>query len=159
MITSGQPAPDFTLPDSDMQRVALTDFKGSKNVVLYFYSKDGTTGAITEAVDFTDLWEEFEQVNTVILGVSKDNCMKHAAFRDKHGVAVQLLSDIDGEVCERYGVWRTLEKNGVSSMGVVPSTFVIDRNGVIQHVFYEVRAPGHAAQVLALVRNLEIKAD
>ena len=159
MITSGQPAPDFALPDSDMQRVALADFKGRKNVVLYFYSKDGTTGAITEAVDFTDLWEEFEQFNTVILGVSKDNCMKHAAFRDKHGVAVQLLSDVDGEVCERYGVRRTLERNGVPGTGVLPSTFVIDRNGVVQHVFYGVKAQGHAVEVLALVRNLEFKTD
>jgi peroxiredoxin Q/BCP len=156
MITPGQLAPDFTLPDSDLQKVSLADFNGSRNVVLYFYSKDGTAGAITEAVDFTDLWEEFEELNTVILGISKDNCMKHASFRDKHGVAVQLLADIEGEVSERYGVWKVLEKNGVPSMGVVPSTFVIDRNGVVRHVFYGVSAPGHAAQVLELVRKLEL---
>jgi peroxiredoxin Q/BCP len=156
MITSGQPAPDFTLPDSDMQKVSLADFNGSKNVVLYFYSKDGTARAINEAIDFTDLWEEFEKLNTVILGVSKDNCMKHAAFRDKHGLAVQLLADIDGEVSECYGVWKALEKNGVPSMGIVPSTFVIDRKGVVRHVFYGVNTPGHAAQVLELVRELEL---
>src|SRR5689334_24618888 len=104
MLKEGQAAPSFDLPDSDMEMVSLDNFVGSKNVVLYFYPKDDTPGCTLEAIDFSDLEDDFAALNTVVLGVSMDDCMTHGSFRDKHGLTVQLLADADGEVCNRYGV-------------------------------------------------------
>ncbi len=155
MVRCGQPAPGFTLLDSDMKKVSLSAFRGHKNVVLYFYPKDGASGCTREAIDFTDMNEEFDTLNTVVLGVNKENCMAHAAFRDKHGLTVQLLSDPDGEVCESYGVWQTMGKNENKNQGIVRSTFIIDRKGIVRHALYGVKANGHAVRVLELVNQME----
>lgn len=154
MLQAGQPAPDFALPDADMRNVTLQAQRGKHHVVLYFYPKDDTSGCTLEALDFTNLADEFEQAGAVVLGVSRDDCGSHAAFRDKHGLAVQLLADVEGEVCEQYAVWQQKEKDGVKRMGIARSTFIIDRNGVIRHALYGVNAKGHAAAVLELVRAL-----
>ena len=153
MLTPGQAAPDFSLPDSDMQLSSMSDFKG-KTIVLYFYPKDDTTGCTIEALELTELQDEFAEHNTVVLGVSKDNCISHADFRDKHGLTVRLLADTEGELCERYGVWREREKNGKKFMGILRSTFVIDSAGVIRHAMYDVKPKGHAAEVLELVKKI-----
>ena len=94
----GQPAPNFSLPDADMQVVTLSAFKGKKNVVLFFYPRDGTPGCIMQAVDFSDHESEFLRHDCVILGVSRDDCLRHAEFRDEHGLSIGLLSDTEGEV-------------------------------------------------------------
>ncbi len=154
MLQAGQVAPDFALPDADMRNVTLQAQFGKRHVVLYFYPKDDTSGCTLEALDFTNLADEFEQANCVVLGVSRDDCGSHAAFRDKHGLAVQLLADVDGEACEAYGVWQAKEKDGVKKMGIVRSTFIIDTAGVLRHALYGVNAKGHAAAVLELVRGL-----
>lgn len=153
MLTPGQAAPDFSLPDSDMQIVDLVDLRG-KNVVLYFYPKDDTTGCTIEALEFTDLTDDFAEQDAVVLGVSKDNCVSHAAFRDKHGLSIQLLADIEGELCEKFDVWREKEAHGEKKMGILRSTFVIDKEGVLRHAIYDVKPKGHAAAVLELLRNL-----
>ncbi|MEJ2645234.1 MAG: peroxiredoxin [Gammaproteobacteria bacterium] len=154
MLKPGDTAPDFALPDADLKLVSLSDFLGRQNLVLYFYPKDDTPGCTVEAIDFTDRMEQFEALDAAVLGISRDNCTSHAAFRDKHGLAVQLLADMDGEVCESYGVWQEKEKNGVKKMGIVRSTFVIDKQGVVRHALYGVNAKGHADAVLGLVREL-----
>ncbi len=154
MVRCGQPAPEFTLLDSDMKKVSLSGFKGSKSVVLYFYPKDNASGCTREAVDFTDLSDDFDELDTVVLGVNKDNCMSHASFRDQHGLTVQLLSDPEGEVCETYGVWQEIEKNGNKSRGILRSTFIIDRQGIVQHALYGVKSIGHAAKVFELVKQI-----
>ena len=154
MLQTGQPAPAFELPDADMDLVSLADQIGENHVVLYFYPKDDTPGCTVEAIDFTNLADEFARLNTMILGVSRDDCASHAAFMDKHGLTVRLLSDTDGEVCEKFGVWQEKEKDGVKKMGIVRSTFIIDNNGIICHALYGVTAKGHAAQVLELVKAL-----
>jgi peroxiredoxin len=153
MLTPGQAAPDFSVPDSDMQIVDLVDLRG-KNVVLYFYPKDDTTGCTIEALEFTDLMDDFADQDAVVLGVSKDNCVSHAAFRDKHGLSVQLLADIEGELCEKFDVWREKEAHGEKKMGILRSTFVIDKQGVLRHALYDVKPKGHAAAVLELLRDL-----
>ena len=153
MLTPGEPAPDFSIPDSDMQMVNLAAYRGL-NVVLYFYPKDDTAGCTIEALEFTDLAEDFDQADAVVLGVSKDNCVSHAAFRDKHGLSVQLLADIEGELCEQFDVWREKEAHGEKKMGILRSTFVIDKAGVLRHAIYDVKPKGHAAAVLELVREL-----
>lgn len=154
MLSVGSKAPNFSLPDSDMNIVDLNSYRGQHNVVLYFYPKDDTPGCTTEAVEFTNLADEFADLDTIVLGVSRDDCVSHAAFRDKHGLTVQLLADTEGEICNAYGVWQEKEKNGVKSMGIVRSTFIIDKAGVIRHAIYGVTAKGHAAEVLKLVEKL-----
>ena len=154
MLQAGQSAPDFELPDADLRRYSLNTLRGKHSVVLYFYPKDDTSGCTLEAIDFTNMSDDFERVGCVVLGVSRDDCGSHAKFRDKHGLAVTLLADVDGEVCEQYGVWQEKEKDGVKKMGIVRSTFVIDKAGVIRHALYGVNAKGHAAEILKLVRAL-----
>lgn len=153
MLQLGSPAPDFTLPDADMEMVKLSKLKG-KTVVLYFYPKDDTPGCTVQAIEFSDLEEEFNAVNALVLGVSRDDCISHAGFRDKHGLAVDLLSDEDGKVCEKYGVWQEKEKDGIKKMGIVRSTFVIDKDGVLRHAQYGVSPKGHAAEILNMIKEL-----
>lgn len=153
MPQPGSHAPDFTLPDADMEMVKLSKLKG-KNIVIYFYPKDDTPGCTVEAIEFSDLEDEFSARETTILGISRDDCMSHADFRDKHGLAVQLLSDVDGKVCERYGVWQEKEKDGVKKMGILRSTFIVNKEGNVVHALYGIQAKGHAAEVLNLIKEL-----
>lgn len=155
MVKEGQTAPDITLPDADMELVRLADFKGKRNVVLYFYPKDDMPGCTLQAIEFGDLEEKFSRHATVVLGVSRDDCLRHAAFRDKHGLTVGLLSDSDGEACAAYGVWQEKECGGVRKMGIVRSTFVIDKQGLVRHALYNVNPKGHAAEVLALIKEMK----
>lgn len=155
MLQPGQPAPAFTLPDADMQTVSLSSFKGRSNVVLYFYPRDGTPGCTLEAIEFSDHEELFAQHNCVVMGVSPDDCMVHAEFRDKHGLTVNLLSDVDTEVCRKYGVMQEKEADGVKRLCLVRSTFVIDKKGIIRHVHYGVNPRGHAAEVFEALRKLK----
>ena len=156
MLKVGQSAPTFDLPDGDMNVVSLSGYRGLTNVVLYFYPKDDTPGCTLEAIDFSDLQDEFLKLDTVVLGVSMDDCMSHGAFRDKHGLAVQLLADAEGEVCEQYGVLQNREVDGkVIRRCIVRSTFVIDKKGALRHILYGVNARGHASDVLNLVKELK----
>ena len=112
MLHAGQPAPEFALPDADMQTVDLASFKGKKNVVLYFYPKDGTPGCTMVTTDFSDHEAQFQKHDCVVLGVSRDDCLTHADFRDRNGVTIGLLSDPEGEVCRKYGVIQEKELEG-----------------------------------------------
>ena len=154
MLQSGSHAPDFTLPDADMEMCKLSKFKG-KVVVVYFYPKDDTPGCTMQAIEFSDLEEEFASHDTVVIGISRDDCMSHADFRDKHGLALILLSDVDGKVCEKYGVWQEKEKDGVKRMCILRSCFVIDRDGNLKHVFYGVSPKGNAHDILNLIKDIE----
>lgn len=154
MLKPGDTAPEFSVPDSDMQMVNLNDFSGQWNVVLYFYPKDDTPGCTIEALEFTDLDSDFAGKDTVVLGVSRDTCVSHGAFRDKHGLSVRLLADIDGETCEAYGVWQEREAHGEKKMAILRSTFIIDKSGEVRHALYDVKPKGHAETVLELVKAL-----
>lgn len=154
MLTTNQPAPDFSALNQEEKLVSLADFRGKKNVVLYFYPKDDTPGCTTEAKGFTELADEFAKYDTVVIGVSKDPCDMHRAFIAKHGLKVDLLADTDGTVCERYGVWQEKEKNGVKKWGIVRSTFIIDKNGNLIDVEYGVNPAGHAQAVLEKIKRL-----
>jgi peroxiredoxin len=154
MLQPGDKAPVFCLPDADMERASLEQSIGSRNLVIYFYPKDDTPGCTMEALDFTDLQPHFEAAETDVLGISRDPCTNHGAFRDKHGLTVRLLADTDGEVCEAYGVWQEKEAHGEKRMGILRSTFVVDKQGLIRHALYDVKPKGHAAQVLELVQAL-----
>lgn len=153
MLQPGFAAPDFSLPDADMEMLKLSKLRG-KTVVLYFYPKDDTPGCTLEAIEFSDLEEEFAKHNALILGVSKDDCLSHAAFRDKHGLAINLVADVDGEACEKFGVWQEKEKDGVRKMGIMRSTFVIDRKGIVRYAQYGVVPKGHAAEILNFIKTI-----
>jgi thioredoxin-dependent peroxiredoxin len=153
-LRPGEPAPAFALPDADLNMVSLAEFKRHKHVVLYFYVRDDTPGCTIEGLEFSQLDDDFSRLHTVVLGVSMDDCLAHGAFRDKHGICVQLLADPDGEVCERYGVLQDKEAHGRKRRAIVRSTFVIHRGGLLKHALYGVNARGHAAEVLGLVKGI-----
>ena len=154
MINEQQAAPAFSVADENNNTISLADFAGSKNVVLYFYPKDDTPGCTIEANQFTQYIDEFAANDTIVLGVSKDDCQSHRNFIDKFSLKLTLLADTDGKLCDDYGVWQEKEKNGVKTMGIVRSTFIIDKQGVVQSAEYGVNADGHALAVLEKVRKL-----
>jgi len=153
MLSNNDAAPEFNTPNQNNEMISLSSFKGSKNVVLYFYPKDDTPGCTIEANQFTERASDFAKVDTVILGVSKDSCESHQSFVDKFGIKVDLLADTSGELCDAYGVWQEKEKNGVKKMGIVRSTFIINKDGVIEEAMYGVSADGHAQEILDRVHK------
>lgn len=155
MLQAGQPAPLFSLPDADMESVDLSRFKGRKNVVLYFYPRDGTPACTLQATEFSDHENEFARYNCVVLGVSPDDCLSHAEFRDNNGVSIRLLADTEGEVSQKYGVWQEREANGQRKGSIVRSTFVIDKKLRVRYALYKVNPRGHVLEVLNLVRSLD----
>jgi peroxiredoxin Q/BCP len=154
MLQAGQPAPPFSLPDADMATVSLSDFKGKKHVVLYFYPKDGTPGCTMQAIEFSDHEDHFVKADCVVIGVSCDDCITHAEFRDENGLSVTLLADLEGDVCRAYGVWRDTDANAGRRRCIQRSTFVIDKDGKVRHALYGVSPKGHASEVLDLVQSL-----
>lgn len=154
MLEAGQQAPEFTCPNQDGESVSLSQFAGEKIVILYFYPKDDTPGCTTEALDFTALIDQFDAVDAVVLGVSKDSVAKHQKFIARRELKVQLLSDEKGDLCESYGVWGLKKFMGREFMGINRTTFIIDKQGVIREVFPKVKVKGHADTVLKAVRSL-----
>lgn len=154
MLQPGDPAPPFSLPDADMDRFHSEHLKGKKNLVLYFYPRDDTPGCTLEALEFTDLQPEFEALDAEVVGISMDSCVSHGAFRDKHGINVRLLADLEGEVCQAYGVWQERERQGEKRLGIVRSTFLVDKAGAIRQALYDVKPKGHAAQMVKYLKDL-----
>ncbi|MBI5890014.1 MAG: peroxiredoxin [Nitrosomonadales bacterium] len=162
MLQVGTDAPHFELADADMQMFSLDKQRG-KNIVLYFYPKDGTPGCTMEANEFSDHEAEFARFNTIVVGISRDDCISHASFRDKYGLAVQLLADPDGHVCRKYGVLYEKEASpeqarsvdGHKKLAIQRSTFVIDRQGKLRHALYGVHAHGHAQEIIKLIKEMK----
>jgi peroxiredoxin Q/BCP len=145
---AGDSAPDFTLTDAEGKTIKLSQFKGKKNVVLYFYPKDLTPGCTQEACDFSKNLPKFSKKGAVILGVSFDSPERHQKFIKKYGLKVQLLSDEDKKTADRYGVYQEKSLYGRKFMGIVRSTFVIDKKGQIKKIFPKVKVNGHWEEVL-----------
>ena len=159
MLKVGNPAPVFSLPDATMEMMDLSRFKGKMNVVLYFYPKDGTPGCTIQAVDFSDREDEFARLDTVVFGISRDDVISHAAFRDEQGLSVQLLADTEAEVCRLYDVLERREVDGHAREAVQRSTFVIDKKGILRHVLRDVNPRDHADEVLKAVKAMNGRAD
>jgi peroxiredoxin Q/BCP len=153
MIEVGLPAPDFTLPDQKGESVTLSKLKGQP-VVLYFYPKDDTPGCTKEACAFRDARAAYEKAGARVVGVSPDTSQSHEKFAAKYELPFTLVADTDHQVCESYGVWQEKNLYGKKSMGVVRTTFVIDREGVVRKVFPRVKVDGHADAVLDALRTL-----
>ena len=149
----GQPAPDFSLPDQSQVKVSLKDFRG-KWIVLYFYPRDNTPGCTIEAKDFTKLKPQFEKLNAVILGISRDSCQSHQKFVSGKRLTITLLSDTDSSIQKRYGCWRPKKFMGKEFLGTIRSTFLIDPQGMIARIWDPVKALGHAREVLEELRKL-----
>ncbi len=154
MLQPGQVAPNFSCVDADMELIKLADYKGLANVVLYFYKRDSAPSCLQENIEFSDLATDFAAHDTVLLGVSRDDCLSHAAFRDQHGINTRLLADKDAVVCHKYCILHDRIIDGVSRKSALRSTFIIDKQGVVRHALYDVASKGHAQQVLALVKQL-----
>ena len=150
LLAAGDPAPTVTLPRDGGEIVDMGAFAG-KNVVLYFYPRDDTPGCTKEAIGFTQSIAAFDDLNTVILGVSKDTVKKHDKFAAKHDLRIALLSDENGDVCERYGVWVEKNMYGKTYMGIERATFLIGPDGVILQAWHKVRVPGHVDAVLKAI--------
>ena len=154
MLEKSQKAPEFSSQNQDNKTVSLSSFHGKQNIILYFYPKDDTPGCTIEANQFTTLASDFAAADTTIIGVSKDSCESHSDFIEKFGLKIDLLADTNGEICDSYGVWQEKEKNGVKKMGIVRSTFLIDKQGILQEVIYGVSPEGHAAEMLEKAKLL-----
>jgi peroxiredoxin len=152
MIAEGEEAPDFLLETDEEKTVSLQDYRGKK-IVLYFYPKDGTSGCTTEALGFKDITKEFEKEGAVILGVSKDSVKSHQKFKEKHQLPFTLLSDPEGKVLEKYGVWKQKSLYGKTFMGIERTTFLIDKNGIVRRIYRKVNPKGHAQTCLLDLTN------
>ena len=149
----GDIAPAISLPRDGGENMDLSDFAG-KNIVLYFYPKDDTPGCTKESIGFTENVDAFAALNTVILGISKDSVKKHDKFVAKHNLKIALLSDEEGDVCERYGTWVEKNMYGKTYMGIERATYLIGTDGRIAQVWRKVRVPGHVDAVLDAVKAL-----
>lgn len=152
MLNVGEKAPEFTLPDRNGQPVRLSDFAG-KRVVLYFYPRDNTPGCTRQACAFARLYEEFQALNAVVVGVSKDSGASHDKFAQKYGLPFVLLSDPELQAIQAYGVWQEKKLYGKTSMGVVRTTYLLDEQGVIQKVMPKVKPDQNAGEVLAFLKG------
>ena len=152
MVKEGNKAPDFSGKNQDGKSVRLSSFKAKKNVVLYFYPKDMTPGCTTEACDFRDLFKKFK--NTIVLGVSIDSPERHRKFIEKYGLPFELIADENKKIAEKYGAWQEKKLYGKTFMGIVRSTFIIDKTGVVQKIFPKVKVKGHVDEVLEILKKI-----
>ena len=155
LLQAGMDAPQFELPDADMEMFSLASLRGKKNIVLYFYPKDDTPGCTIEANEFSKRDDDFESLDTQVIGISRDECLSHAEFRDKYGLSVLLLSDTESRACKKYGVLYDREVDGHKKVSIQRSTFVIDKLGKLRHALYGVHAHGHADEILNLVKEMK----
>lgn len=142
----GDMAPDFTLPTDGNGEITLSSLRG-KNVVVYFYPKDSTPGCTTESCEFRDAMPAFEKLNAAIIGISKCSVAKHDKFKAKYNFNFPLASDEHAQTCEDYGVWQEKQMMGKRYMGIVRSTFLIDKDGKIAHIWSPVKVKGHVEDV------------
>ena len=150
----GEAVTDFEAPATSDLNFKLSDYKGKSNLVIYFYPKDNTSGCTTEGLDFRELIEEFKNNDTEIFGVSKDSIKSHEGFKAKQDFPFELIADESGEMCELFGVWQLKKNYGKEYMGIVRSTFLIDKEGVLRQMWDKVRVKGHVDDVLAAVKAL-----
>ena len=137
-----------------MEMMDLSSYRGKKNVVLYFYPKDGTPACTIQAIGFSDREDEFKRLDTVVFGVSRDDVLSHQAFRDEHGLSVQLLADTEEEVCRLYDVIQEKIVDGHPKSYLLRSTFVIDKKGVVRHILRDVNPREHVNEVLKICKAL-----
>ena len=136
------------------------DFKVSnhlhKNIVVFFFPRADTSGCTAESIAFTNLQKNFEKLNCIVIGISKDNIKKQAKFREKHNLTCELGADFENNVCEQFGVWVEKSMYGRKYMGIQRTTFLCNEKGIITNVWEKVKVPGHADEVLAAVEKMNM---
>jgi thioredoxin-dependent peroxiredoxin len=150
MIEIGKKAPDFMVKNQVGEQRSLADFAGKK-LVIYFYPKDDTSGCTVEAKDFTQMLPQFVAKGAHVVGISRDSIASHCKFIAKHELAVELLSDEEGSMCEAYGVWVEKSMYGKKYMGIERTTLSLDENGVLQKIWRKVQVKNHAQEVLKAI--------
>ena len=153
-LNAGNTAPEFSALGNGNRNFNLKDFKG-KNLVLYFYPKDNTTGCTAQARDFSLHHEQFKKINAVILGVSIDGIQSHEKFIAKNELSFNLVSDKDSAIAKSYGVWVQKSMFGKKYMGTERTTFLINKDGYIAHIWRNVKVDGHAEEVLKQAKTLK----
>jgi peroxiredoxin Q/BCP len=153
MLAIGQPAPKFTLLDQDSNSVELDSFKGKK-VLVYFYPRASTPGCTVQACALRDSKSALDDLNVVVLGISPDTPKKLTNFINKQTLNFTLLSDEDHAVCEAYNVWQLKKFMGRENMGVVRTSFLIDENGNLEHIFNKFKTKDHHEVVLEVLNKL-----
>ena len=153
-VKEGQTVPDFTAPATSDSTFHLADYKGKSNLVIYFYPKDSTPGCTTEGQNFRDLYDAFKKQDTEIFGVSRDSMKRHENFKAKQAFPFELIADEDETVCKLFGVIQLKKLYGKEYMGIVRSTFLIDKEGVLRKEWRGVKVKGHADEVLEAVKSL-----
>jgi peroxiredoxin Q/BCP len=146
----GDRAPDFTLPTGEGKKLSLRSLRG-KNVILYFYPKDNTSGCTKEACSFRDNFEAIKRKGAVIVGVSTDSPESHSRFAAQYDLPFVLASDERKELVKKYGVWKKKSMYGRVYMGTQRTTFVIDEKGVISNIFPKVKVEGHTEELLSVI--------
>ena len=139
--------------DTDQGKFYSKDYIG-KNLVLFFFPKADTTGCTKESISFSNLIDDFENLNTIVIGISKDTVDKQKKFKSKYDLKCILGSDVDIKLCSKFGVWVEKSMYGKKYMGIQRSTFLINTEGKIQHIWDKVKVPGHAEEVLEIVKKL-----
>jgi peroxiredoxin Q/BCP len=146
-LKEGAMAPDFTMKDLKGRTLRLSDLRGKKSVVAYFYPKDFTPGCTTEATEFTRDYEKFKNAGIEIVGISPDSEESHTKFRDKMGIPYNLVADTENKVSKQYGVYGLKQFMGREYMGVNRSTFLVDKSGKIAKIYRKVKPAGHSKEV------------
>ena len=152
-VSLNKKVPNFSLPATGAQTLELRQFQG-KNLVLYFYPKDSTPGCTAEGQDFRDHYPEFQNLQTEILGVSRDSIRSHENFKAKQGFPFELLSDSDETLCQLFDVIKEKNMYGHKVMGIERSTFLIDSQGKLRREWRKVKVAGHVAEVLEAIKSL-----
>src|SRR5699024_1367239 len=153
-IERNDKAPAFAAPATGDQTLALENFRG-RTLVLDFYPRDDTPGCTQEGEDFRDHYADFKALNAAVVGVSRDSVKKHENFKAKHEFPFDLIADTDASICNAFGVLKEKNMYGKQHTGIERSTFVIDADGVVRHVWRDVKVPEHVEEVLAAVRELQ----
>jgi thioredoxin-dependent peroxiredoxin len=152
-LKEGEIAPDFAMKDSKGKVSRLSELRGKKSVVAYFYPKDFTPGCTTEAIEFTKDYEKFKNAEIEIVGISPDTEESHTKFRDKMGIPYQLVSDTEKDVSRKYGVYGLKKFMGREYMGVNRTTFLVDKSGRLVKIFARVKPAGHSKEVFEALRG------
>ncbi|KAB2871750.1 MAG: thioredoxin-dependent thiol peroxidase [Bacteroidales bacterium] len=151
-LNIGDKAPDFKGIDQDGKSITLSDYKG-KILVLYFYPKDNTSGCTAEACSLRDGYEDLQKLGMEVVGVSPDSAKSHQSFIQKYSLPFRLVADTEKEVANAYGVWGEKKMYGKAYMGILRTTFVIDKNGIISHIFDKVDTKEHVTQILTELKK------
>ena len=154
MLKINDKLPNFEI-FTDKEKFKVSNYKG-KNIVIFFFPRADTSGCTAESIAFTNLQNDFDNFNCVVIGISKDNVKKQAKFREKYNLSCELGADFENDVCEQFGVWVEKSMYGRKYMGIQRATFLSNNSGIITNVWEKVKVPGHAEEVLKAVKELNI---